>query len=420
MYLEQAIIQNFRGIESLTLNFCPGVNLLIGDNGAGKTSALEALCVGLGAFLRGVPGVTVAGFQQDDFREVVQSVGDASQHAEYLAPSVTISFSTPQGTLTSTRSREDRTQSGTTSVSGKVVPDYAQSLTNTLHANLPIVSYMSISRVIAGKRSRSGKKQKKELLDRRKGYISCLDSIIDKNNISQWLQDMSYEAFFNGRPVRELELFHKIVSAFMQKMCDLETPPSVRYNSRYKALSYRDNNGEQPISYLSAGYQSLLWMVMDLAVRLASLNPELNNPADAIGIVLIDEIDMHLHPKWQWNILSALQEIFPKIQFIAATHSPIIIASCKNGYLIRLDDSSEPIPEETPYAYSIQDVVSYVQGSKSTIPALKELYHQFEEAVSLHNLPAAEMIGKQIQDEYPNSSEVKKVEVKLSMMRRRR
>lgn len=77
---------------------------------------------------------------------------------------------------------------------------------------------------------------------------------------------------------------------------------------------------------------------MEAAYRMAVLNPCMKESiAKTSGIVLIDEIDMHLHPKWQWNIINALQMVFPNVQFIAATHSPILFASAKDVWLIDVD-----------------------------------------------------------------------------------
>ena len=71
------------------------------------------------------------------------------------------------------------------------------------------------------------------------------------------------------------------------------------------------------------------------------LNPELESREQITGIVLIDEIDLHLHPKWQWNVIDALQKTFSGVQFIIATHSPIVISASKQANLILLDDSQD-------------------------------------------------------------------------------
>ena len=93
----------------------------------------------------------------------------------------------------------------------------------------------------------------------------------------------------------------------------LKESTEVMYSRAFEDIVYIENGETIPVNYLSAGYQSLLWMVMDMAFRMANLNPEKLSLNQCEGIVLIDEIDMHLHPKWQWKIVESLQECFPKI-----------------------------------------------------------------------------------------------------------
>ena len=141
------------------------------------------------------------------------------------------------------------------------------------------------------------------------------------------------------KKIKEYEAFKNIVAEFMQKINDLNEKPKIYYSSQLEEMVYQEGNNTMPITMLSAGYQSLLWIVMNLAYRWALLNPDItDNVNEAKGIVLIDEIDMHLHPKWKWNIVKALEETFPHIQFILTTHSPIVISSCKNEHLILITD----------------------------------------------------------------------------------
>jgi predicted ATP-binding protein involved in virulence len=79
---------------------------------------------------------------------------------------------------------------------------------------------------------------------------------------------------------------------------------------------------------MSSGEKSLLILVSDLARRLALATPLSNDPLkEGQGIVLIDEIDLHLHPRWQRKVIGKLQEIFPKIQWVVTTHSPLVISN---------------------------------------------------------------------------------------------
>jgi len=168
----------------------------------------------------------------------------------------------------------------------------------------------------------------------------------------------------------------------MQKISALDEIPEIYYSSQLNQMVYKEDNRAMPISNLSAGYQSLLWMVMNLAYRMALLNPEMTEDMQNVsGIVLIDEIDMHLHPKWQWNIVKALEETFPNVQFILATHSPIVISSCKNEQLIRIDTDQEIAYLNDAYGYSVQEVLTLRQGTTEKIKEVKELDTQFAEAL---------------------------------------
>ncbi len=91
------------------------------------------------------------------------------------------------------------------------------------------------------------------------------------------------------------------------------------------------------LSQLSDGERSFLAMVCDLGRRLALANPMVQNPLSGYGIVLVDELELHLHPTWQLEIVEKLRNTFPNIQFITTTHSPFIVQTAREGELIKLD-----------------------------------------------------------------------------------
>ena len=133
------------------------------------------------------------------------------------------------------------------------------------------------------------------------------------------------------------KLVKKTVSKFMQLMQE-DGRIRVYYDKRTEELVYTNEEEILPVRMLSSGFRNLLGMVFDIAYRMAVLNPDLleNVVEMTPGIVLIDEIDLHLHPRWQWKIIDALKNTFPRVQFIVTTHSPVIIASCKEEKLITL------------------------------------------------------------------------------------
>jgi predicted ATP-binding protein involved in virulence len=128
------------------------------------------------------------------------------------------------------------------------------------------------------------------------------------------------------------------------------------------------------LKQLSDGERSFLVLICDIGRRLALANPLLENPLHGAGVVIIDELELHLHPKWQREVVEKLRTTFPNIQFIATTHSPFVIQSLRPGELINLD------PEELDeYSdKSIEDIAEHVMGVD--VPQKSERYRQMMEA----------------------------------------
>lgn len=417
MYFERVVIQNFKAIQTMELTFTPGVNLLIGDNGVGKTSVLEALTVALGGYLNGITGVTAKGIQQTDIRIEQTPIADASMGLRYITP-VDIESQVRIGEQEYLwhRCRQDESGNSRTKTIGKEFVNYTKTISNDSQAQLPLLSYLSTGRVFASKREDSGSAQKKKLNDRRRGYVGCLDNALDIKAIKHWCLEMELTSFQLGKPIHEYELFKETVSSVMQKMNGLEQAPQIFYSRVFDDVVYAENGTSLPITYLSAGYQSLLWIIMNLAYRATLLNPEYKSLAETRGIVLIDELDMHLHPRWQWNALAVLQSVFPELQFIIATHSPILISSCKNGSLIKIEDAQNVEYLPSAYAYSIGDVLEFRQTSTAIPAEIKALSRQFEMALDDGNYEEAQAIYQTMLEQYgPENSEVKSAQFELEL-----
>jgi predicted ATP-binding protein involved in virulence len=120
----------------------------------------------------------------------------------------------------------------------------------------------------------------------------------------------------------------------------------------------------------------MLAMVADIAYRAALLNPHLGERAaeQTPGIVLIDELDLHLHPKWQRRVVEDLRTTFPQVQFVATTHSPFIIQSLRPGELINLEEPTQ----SGPPSQSIEDIAEQVMGVE--VPQRSERYQKMMEA----------------------------------------
>lgn len=416
MHFIRTEIKNFKSIEKMSLNFSSGVNLLIGDNGVGKTTVLEALALSVQTYFSRMNDITKKGITQKDVRFTSSLVGDASQHRMYYTPT-TIKSTVELGGVeySSEISREDETNATRTKYAGKELATAGRELLNSQTEILPVICYFSTSRVVDTQKASTSSVGKNKLNDRRCGYMDCLNATLDRKALTDWAFKMAMAEYKKGMPIAEYEAFKKAVGTFMQKMNDLDEIPLVEYTRDFEDITYTENEKTMLVNYLSAGYQSLLWMLMEISFRVALLNPEMSDYSQAEGIVLIDEIDMHLHPRWQWKILDALHSSFPKVQFIAATHSPIIISSFRNAKLLSIGQNGV---EELSgaYAYSIDDVVAYKQGSSGIPQELWQRKKEFEDAFYQRDKQNSQKALDGMKELFgEDNTEVKRAEAKMRM-----
>ena len=418
MYLKQVTIENFRGIAEMTLEFQPGVNLLIGDNGVGKTTVLEAIVAGLGACFKDIPVAKAVSIKLEDVRQSLQVV-DGSPSVRYHTP-VRIDCQAQIGdeTYTWCRMRRDDKVGGKAAVAyprdTDRIADWFRESANDLEIPLPVLSYQSINRM-ADRRS-DFSSSTKQLNDRRCGYTDCLDAALDDKFIRKWCYAMMRKS---GKS-RRYDLFREAVVRVMERMDENQSTPDIYFSEEFGAdgeFVYEERERVMPISFLSAGYQSVLWMVMDIAFRALLLNPGTTDLAQIQGIVLIDEVDKHLHPKWQWNVLDALRETFPGIQFIITTHAPIVIGSCREATIISIAADQMARPIDPVYGYKIEDVIERTQGSPAALKDLKELYVQFEEACIRKDTGAAQLCFDRLDREFPRSTERAKAQTRLRFLK---
>lgn len=173
-----------------------------------------------------------------------------------------------------------------------------------------------------------------------------------------------------------------------------------------------EKEGLTHFNNLSDGFKNMVAMVADIAHRASRLNPHLGKDAAVAtsGIVLIDEIDLHLHPKWQRRVVDDLQKAFPNLQFIATTHSPFILQSLKHGQIIDLayalpfeevyfvpQGTAAPAPKKEFSNRSIEDIVEDIMDV--AIPQRSERYQKmYDAAKDYYSLLNQGQDSKNVQD----------------------
>ncbi len=379
MKINQIRIQNYMGIEELKIDFKDGVNLIIGNNGAGKTSLLNALSFLVSTCFYSVGGF-LGGNLRDNVRVKMTSMGDTVSN---LVPCFPVSIG---GNIELSGHEYDLTFQSKSMADVECADNYVmpEKFRDIFSGELaaPLLCF-----VRAGKNSITGNsgnnvREFNKVL-RSDAYKNCLSATERYEDIQKWCLQMDYAEYQQHKEVKEYRAFKDIVSKFMSVIDTGDEQPRIYYSSLEGSLIYFNGSDSIPFDRLSAGYQSLLCLITDLAYRAVILNPFLGNIAEETdGVVLIDEIDIHLHPIWQWRVLVALRETFPKVQFIIATHSPIILSSAKDASVFLLSSPNEVSEIENSYGYSVKDVLSLSQNTLDVPAEISEYYDKVEEVLN--------------------------------------
>ena len=389
MILKQVSIKNFKGIEKCTIDRAGGFNLLIGNNGHGKTSILEAISVGLGGFIAGIEDINTKHFTTDEIRVVLEKQGDGSFNRRYMTPVEVECYGEIEGREYRWGRKKNSIRASRSTIEPRDICRKAAEMANEENHTLPILSYQSTARMWMQKREASVDIFSKKFY-RTVGYESCLVEASNVKMMMNWIRHMEKMEWKRKKTIGEYQGVKAVLKNFMQYMIE-ERVISFGYDDQSDELVFVTESDALPIRNLSAGYQSLIWMVLDIAYRMALLNPDMREKIrETPGVVLIDELDMHLHPTWQWKIVGALKDTFPNVQFVAATHSPIIISSCKDENLIRIDEYRKIYYDKTPYGLDVNDTLDICLNSFSMAEEVDRLLEKFEKCIDDDDFSNAE------------------------------
>lgn len=416
MYIRSVSIKNFKNFGEQTFELDDRFTLVIGGNGVGKTSVLEALSVGLGGFLVGLDGVSARSIRSEEVRRRWKKFGSATVTMEKQLPcEITCMGEIDERKFEWTRSVQ-KLNGNTTSVKVKELKDYTKKLQKQIvgaenyEVRLPLIAYHSAGRLFSQKKNKwvdPFSSTKGQALSRFIGYTDCLEAESNIKLFTNWLRRMTLIRMQKQKEIGELNATVGAVEEFMKGLVEEGESVKIFYDFEEDDLMVELGNKYIPLRLMSSGYRSIIGMVADLAFRMSILNPQLESEAvkQTPGVVLIDEIDLHLHPQWQWRVVEDLKRTFPKVQFIATTHAPIVIASCKDGKIIRLEHKEESYTDlaanvyvrngktdgnqnKTPYGWQVEDVLYRLMN---TLDRPKEVQEKISEIRSLYS---QRMLGK--------------------------
>ena len=322
-------LKNYRCFESLDLDLEDDLTILFAENGGGKTAVLSALVMGLAVFQRGAPRTLKPSAESDPRQLTLDDKGRRE----------------PAGPCTITWTAASGEQSGvewSTTVnpaSGRTSKDHRSILEamEKIHVpgdRWPLFAWYGVDRLSRGKAST---KPAPIRPDRWEAYAGSLNAAQDDSALLTWLLE---EILADTVRRQEDEPERFLASAVMDTLTKA-TPGLERawYDPRLRSPVIRFDTGQvAPWQELSDGFHIFLALVADIARRAVMLN-EIDGaeaPDRVEGVVLIDEIDLHLHPRWQRVVLDGLRNAFPRLQFIVSTHSPQVLSSAENRQVRRL------------------------------------------------------------------------------------
>lgn len=371
-YINKISLHNYRRFEEKTIYLNKNMNLLVGKNGSGKTTVLEAVNVALGAYLAAykeyVPSRFVQNISDADVRRKNQRTEQAdvliSSGIEQYPCSVETELFMDEQRFPYNRileKKESRTKFAASNPMQKKVVEWEKAMKSSDGSDerliLPLVLYLSSARLWNENKST----EFDDIPNRTDAYHRCLDAKRGMQMPFQYMKHLK-EIAVQEKGGEDFPAYTLIMDAIRESMKEeLDPGERIEHSLRYNGLALVEEDGTWiPFEGLSDGYRDVIKIVADIAVRMCILNPYLkeNTFKETPGIVVIDELDLSLHPKWQRRIVGTLTDLFPKVQFICASHSPFIIQSLKDDQLISMDGEIRAEYE----GQSIEDIAEDIMG----------------------------------------------------------
>jgi predicted ATP-binding protein involved in virulence len=373
MRIDQITIRNFKGFELRTFDFprAPkgsgrkgSFHLLVGENGSGKSTTLDALAVALGIWHVARPTAGWRAIRPGEARWQPVRHGDRMSFEPMPDPAIEAKGVIGEREVRWTRTNRGLSPKTSNAAAQEALDEVAKMLGESRdpkgEITLPVLAHYGAGRAWLPQKERvRGFQLNMKKGSRLDAYYYCLDGRIRDKELNQWFL---YEMLETSQRRRKRDGLVAVEKAILNCLPDAK---GLRFDTDRKELVVGLRDGEEmPFYSLSDGQRTALALVADIAIKASTLNAHLGRKAALMspGVVMIDELDLHLHPKWQRRVIDDLKQTFPEIQFICSTHSPFLIQSLRPGELIVLQREGEEVGE---YAnQSLEDIVESVQGVK--------------------------------------------------------
>ncbi|MBE9194941.1 AAA family ATPase [Synechocystis sp. LEGE 06083] len=410
MHIKTLSLHNYRGAQSLTMELQPHLNVLVGCNGAGKSTILDAIALMLSWTVSRIQGL----------QKKRDSISEEDIKIDEPNASIEISLIDDDKQVKWLVGKRRQGSSSSLNFSDcALLNKYVEKIQASIIATkgktyIPIFVFYPVGRAV---NKISLKPRQNQTFDLMEAYDQALIGSSTFMAFFQWFREredlenesrkfLTHSQDFSPDP--QLEAVRNALKHFL--------PDFENLNVRRNPLRMEIQKWGQffTINQLSDGEKCLIAMIGDIARRLAIANP-IGNPLEGKGIVLIDEIDLHLHPTWQRMIIPQLVNVFPHCQFIVSTHSPHVLTHVQPDNIFLLTQTLDNITVTQPsasYGKTVDRILEDLMGLDTTRPQqVSQDLHRIYELIDQGELPTAKQAITDMKVAIGNDPELVKAEV---------
>ena len=413
MRLQGIKILKFKGCQDVYLDFDKNLTVIVGANGAGKSTILDAISVTLSWIIARLRNAKGQGMYISD-SEIYNGSSSGCIEAE---------FDNIQSLLIPSKSRKGISKEF--SIDLRYLNQYCELLREKIEqtnqkVSLPILVKYGVRRAVVDIPLRI---RKPHIFDLFETYENSLRGDANFRNFVEWYRNQedienenlraSYSLFGYGdnsnfRPDRSLETVRRAIRVFMPAF------DGIRVTRNPLQMRIEKNGFPLNVAQLSDGEKIYMALVGDLCRRLTLANPTMDDPLQGEGIVLIDELDLHLHPQWQTEITTKLCDTFPNIQFIVTTHSPLVITNIQSNQLRILsseDGGIKVLHSANGYSLPVSVILKDIMGISNELPYRieKELLPALYKAIHDGDMTKANQLCEELESLSPDFPDLVKI-----------